>query len=179
MITHVVFWYTDIPLALLLRSLLFISLFIFTPFILISCYSLIFLLFHFLSVLFHSFHFTYFSTHCFPITFSFFRFLLLVSFLLILFLGFFFIHVFSVNSVLFISLFLKVSIYGAYLAWSDSIFSMSINEMLYFLSIRDGSLITLGEGVEDILIYLMEISSPLLDLCKYFDTHSRISEETP
>ena len=42
--------------------------------------------------------------------------------------------------------------------------------------LRDGSLITCGEGVEDILIYLMEFSSPLSDLCKYFDPHSRISE---
>ena len=46
-------------------------------------------------------------------------------------------------------------------------------------AVRDGPLITCGEGVEDILIYLMEISSPLSDLCKYFDPHSRISEETP
>ena len=41
------------------------------------------------------------------------------------------------------------------------------------------TLITCGEGVEDILIYLMEFSSPFSDLCKYFDPHSRISEETP
>ena len=45
--------------------------------------------------------------------------------------------------------------------------------------VRDGSLITCGEGVEDILIYLMEFSSPLSDLCKYFDLHYRISEQTP
>ena len=46
-------------------------------------------------------------------------------------------------------------------------------------TLTDGSLITCGEGVEDILIYLMELSSPLSDLCKKFDPHSRISEETP
>ena len=47
------------------------------------------------------------------------------------------------------------------------------------LELRDGSLITCGEGMKDILIYLMEFSSPLSDLCKYFDPHSRISEQTP
>ena len=44
---------------------------------------------------------------------------------------------------------------------------------------RERSLLTCGERVEDILIYLMEFSSLLSDLCKYFDPHSRISEETP
>ena len=43
----------------------------------------------------------------------------------------------------------------------------------------DRSLITCEEGVEDILIYLMKFSSPHSDLCKYFDPHSRISEEAP
>ena len=47
-----------------------------------------------------------------------------------------------------------------------------------FLYVRDGSLITCGEGVEDILIYLMEIFPPLSNLCKCFDAHSRIPEET-
>ena len=47
----------------------------------------------------------------------------------------------------------------------------------YYL--RDRSLITCGDGVEDILIYLMEFSSPLSDLCRYFDPHSRTSEDTP
>ena len=45
--------------------------------------------------------------------------------------------------------------------------------------LRDGSLISCGVGMEDILIYVVEFSSPLSDLCRYFDLHSRTSDETP
>ena len=59
----------------------------------------------------------------------------------------------------------------------------SVNGILplskYPFPLRDESLITCGEGVEDILVYLTEFSSPISNLCKYIDPHSRISEETP
>ena len=42
--------------------------------------------------------------------------------------------------------------------------------------VKDRSLITCGEGVEDILTYLMEFSSPLSDLCNYFDPHSKFEK---
>ena len=39
--------------------------------------------------------------------------------------------------------------------------------------VRDESLIIAGEGVEDILEYLMEFSSPVSDLCRKFGPPSR------
>ena len=42
--------------------------------------------------------------------------------------------------------------------------------------LKDGSLITSGEGVEDVLIHLMEFLSPFSDLCKNFGPHFRTSK---
>ena len=64
---------------------------------------------------------------------------------------------------------------GRYFNFSmDTVYHMSA-----VLGLRDESLITCWEGLEDILIYLTEFSSPLSNLCKYFDPYSKISEETP
>ena len=51
--------------------------------------------------------------------------------------------------------------------------------MVEEIELRDVSLITGGEGVEGILIYLMEFSSLLSDLFKNFGPRSRTLEETP
>ena len=45
-------------------------------------------------------------------------------------------------------------------------------------SIRHGSLVTCGEGVEDILVYLIEFLSPLSYLCKSCGPRFRTQEET-
>ena len=57
-------------------------------------------------------------------------------------------------------------------------FSSHLQVILAQSWVKDGSLITCGEGVEDTHIF-DGIFVPLSDLCKECDPHSRTSEEIP